>query len=718
MTSSSAPGTSRLDDLRDALEAVRLPLAIADADSARDLQRKALRQIDDYIAPRLANLDAPLLAVVGGSTGAGKSTIVNALVGHPVTRTGAIRPTTRQPILLHSPGDRDAFASTRILPELARITGVPVRDGIHSNKVGEDPDAALISSVVLVADERIPHDLAVLDAPDVDSIADENRALAAQLLAAADLWLFVTTANRYADAVPWRLLDDAASRDITVGVVLNRVPDDAGEVEGDLRAMLAERGLGQAPVFVIPEAPLTELGMLPDAAIAPIRQWLGAIAADRASRQEVARRTVAGAVSRLAASARTIAEARQGQLAAAVEIEQLVRSRYDDAYDRVIDATKDGTLLRGEVLARWQDFVGTSDVFRSVETWFGRARDTVTAWVQGRPAPIREVETEIEHGLHSVIVDQAGRAAGEAWQRLRESPSGRQLATDPALGRESIDLPDRAAVMIRDWQTALMQLIRDNAGSKRTEARLMSLGLNAVTVALMVALFASTGGLTGGEIAIAGGSAVVGQKLLETVFGDETIRRLAKEARADLEWRLEALFDEEFDRYARLLEPVAGGPDGRQIQDSAMALEQSLRLSARDDLPALDAPQAAAPAPSAAAPAVEAAPPAAASAAAPARPAAPHIQEATENAARRVREPIELPEDATPSLLGGSERAAAHRGEGSRSASAVDRDSDTAPVPVFEPGMPRFGELPPPPPPTAADERGVDQRGARGEGER
>ena len=37
-----------------------------------------------------------------------------------------------------------------------------------------------------------------------------NRELAAQLLAAADLWLFVTTAARYADAVPWDLLRTAA----------------------------------------------------------------------------------------------------------------------------------------------------------------------------------------------------------------------------------------------------------------------------------------------------------------------------------------------------------------------------------------------------------------------------------------------------------------------------------------------------------------------------
>ena len=39
----------------------------------------------------------------------------------------------------------------------------------------------------------------MLDAPDIDSVV-QNRQLASQLLAAADLWLFVTSAARYADA--------------------------------------------------------------------------------------------------------------------------------------------------------------------------------------------------------------------------------------------------------------------------------------------------------------------------------------------------------------------------------------------------------------------------------------------------------------------------------------------------------------------------------------
>src|SRR5690625_3103290 len=103
------------------LRGLELPLPIEGAEQARAEVSSALDQIGDHIAPRLASLDAPLLVVVGGSTGAGKSTLVNALVGHPVTRSGAIRPTTRRPVLLHHPDDRAWFAGSRVLPGLARV---------------------------------------------------------------------------------------------------------------------------------------------------------------------------------------------------------------------------------------------------------------------------------------------------------------------------------------------------------------------------------------------------------------------------------------------------------------------------------------------------------------------------------------------------------------------------------------------------------------------
>jgi hypothetical protein len=94
-----------------------------------------------------------------------------------------------------------------------------------------------------------------------------------------------------------------------------------------------------------------------------------------------------------------------------------------------------------------------------------------------------------------------------------------------------------------------------------------------VTVALIVVVFASTGGLTGGEIVIAGGSAVVGQKLLETVFGEDAVRRLAKAARSELTERVAALFDTEAARYTTLFETSGPAPDQLRADASALAAE-------------------------------------------------------------------------------------------------------------------------------------------------
>ena len=574
VTDTQAPATVSLERLRASLADAGLSLHLDGIFEQREAAAAAVRQIDDYIRPRLADLDAPLLAVVGGSTGSGKSTIVNALLGVAMTRVGVIRPTTRQPILVHSPVDAGWFASDRILPGLARVRGRISAPGTPASAAGDTPEAARISELLLLEHEAVPRSLAIIDAPDIDSVADENRALAAQLLAAADLWLFVTTANRYADAVPWRLLDGAAARSITVGVVLNRVPPGAvDEVLPDLRTMLADRGLADAPVFTIDEQPLDELGMLPASAVDGPRAWLEGIAGDRASRARIAARTLGGAITDLDQRVARIADARQQQLDWLDGAEAAADAHYQAAIDAVDAATQDGALLRGEVLARWQDFVGTSDVFRKLESWYARTRDSVTAWVTGKPSPVIEVETQIESGLRAVIIDQAGRAAAAAWADLERSGPGRGIAElHPALATESPELRAKAATMIREWQGALMQLIHDNAGNNRVRARVLSLGLNVVTVALMIVVFASTGGLTGGELAIAGGSAVLGQKLLETIFGEDAVRRLAAEARSDLQTRLDALFDSEADRLGTALEPLRFGSAPESLRRESRAL--------------------------------------------------------------------------------------------------------------------------------------------------
>jgi len=548
-----------LEAVRRELSAVSLPLALPGADAARLDIRRALAQLDDYILPRYRSLDAPLLAVVGGSTGAGKSTLVNGLVGHAVTRAGAIRPTTRQPILLHHPGDAAWFEDQRVLPSLSRIRGTVVDVPLPANQAGPTPDAGAITSLVLAADPAVPPGIALLDAPDVDSISDDNRRLAGQLLAAADLWVFVTTANRYADAVPWRLLLDAASRDIMVAVVLDRVPGAAeAEVSADLRSMLGREGLGPARLFVVPEVALDAMGMLPDDAVAPLRQWLQDLAADAAGRAAIARRTLNGTVKALGGRVGAVAEAVLAQSRAAELLGRDASGAYEQAVGRILDATRDGALLRGEVLARWQDFVGTGEFFRVMEQNIGRLRDRMGAFFRGEPTPAVRVETAIETGLQAVILDEAANAAEEADQRWRSDPAGRQLLGTDDLSGTSVGFADSVAAEIRAWQGSLMELIRTEGQGKRSQARWLSFGINGLGAALMIVVFSMTAGLTGLEIGVAGGTAVVGQRVLEAVFGEDAVRRLAKTARDDLQARCQRLLRAESRRFLDRLEASDG----------------------------------------------------------------------------------------------------------------------------------------------------------------
>lgn len=551
-----------LEQLRADLAPLMLPLSVPGADQARAQARGVLAQLDDYILPRFRSLDAPLLAVVGGSTGAGKSTLVNALVGFPVTRSGAIRPTTRQPILLHHPEDAHWFEDRRVLPNLHRIQGTVAATPVPANSAGATPDAASISSLVLVGHPAVPQGIALLDAPDVDSISDDNRALAGQLLAAADLWIFVTTANRYADAVPWTLLLDAATRDITVAIILDRVPAEVQEeVSQDLRMLLDSQGLGEAKLFVVNEVPLDGLGMLPAEAVAPLQLWLRQLAASSADRAQVSRRTLAGAVRGLAATVEALAHAAAGQDVAARDLRQTVLDAHHQAVAAILESTKDGTLLRGEVLARWQDFVGTGEFFRAVEQNVGRFRDRVGAFFRGQPPPAVRVETAIESGLQAVIVAEAGTAAENSDRRWRNDPAGRQLLDLDDLSGVSPDFPERAAAEIRAWQASLMELIRTEGAGKRSQARWLSIGINGLGAALMIVVFSMTAGLTGLEVGVAGGTAVVGQKLLEAVFGEDAVRRMAKHARDDLHTRCQTLLATEQERFLSRLPPDSSTAD-------------------------------------------------------------------------------------------------------------------------------------------------------------
>ncbi|HET7516736.1 MAG TPA: GTPase domain-containing protein, partial [Actinomycetes bacterium] len=174
-------------------------------------RRRLAWHLDDYLLPRVRDLEAPLVCVLLGSTGAGKSSLLNGLAGAAVSPSGVVRPTTMRPVVLLAPGQVDAFMSGKVLAALA------------------DADR-----LQLVVHDRAFPEIALVDAPDVDSVEAENRRTAEELLQAADLCLFVTTAQRYADYVPWEFLRQARARGVPLLVVVNRLP----RRQADQRAVL------------------------------------------------------------------------------------------------------------------------------------------------------------------------------------------------------------------------------------------------------------------------------------------------------------------------------------------------------------------------------------------------------------------------------------------------------------------------------------------------
>lgn len=558
--------------------------------SARTLLAAMARQLDDYILPRSASVDNPLTIVVGGSTGAGKSTLVNTLLGEPLTQSGAIRPTTRHPVLLHRAEDEGALSPERFLPTLPRTRTSGMNAGSQALP-GLDPKIA--RALIPITTSALPQGIALIDAPDIDSVSEENRTLAKELLSAADLWLFVTTANRYADAVPWELLHKAAARSIAIAVVLNRVPEgDEEAIENDLRRMLDEAGIHAVLIHTVTEQQRDEKGMLAPVSLAPLTLWIRELGADAPARAAIARQTLAGAVETLAGNLQVLAAEQARQQAAHQSLATIAAEEYEDALTTIDGALSDGSLLRGEVLSRWHDFVGTGDFFRSLDSTIGRLRDRVGSALRGQPAAAQKVEDALESGIHAVVLDAAARASENTRTRWRASRAGRSLLARLDAPQATSALPESAAPeqnaeakgevqsaedifsaavaeQIRLWQGSVLEMIREEGADKRKRARFLSLGVNAAAVMLMVAAFSLTGGITGIEAGIAGGSGVVGTKLLESIFGEDAVRRMATRARTDLLERMADLLTEHAQPFTAVLEETDPQADAEEIHRAA-----------------------------------------------------------------------------------------------------------------------------------------------------
>ncbi len=559
--SSLDPTIAALSTLQSSLDSAAIKLALPGSDSAQAKSTELRDQIGDYLIPRLQRLDAPLLSVLGGSTGSGKSTITNTLARGDVSPAGVLRPTTRAPVLICHPQDEAWFLSADILPELPRVTG--------QHRPGDPPVTGHVLQIRPV--DSMLAGLAMIDAPDIDSVEDANRELATQLLASADLWLFVTTAVRYADAVPWEFLGRARQRGTELAIIINRVPPGAsGEIVPHLQSMLDEGGLPDVTIYPIEQTELTD-GRLPEAAIADLRTNLDSLAEDAERRASVVKSTLDGALASLPDRAREVHLAAKAQDAAADDLRVAMERVYSEARGAIEDDVSGGKLLRSEVLDRWQELIGTGELMRAVQSRISWLRDRIGAAITGRTAATTEVQGEITSTLEQLLIDHADAAALRVVNTWKQLPGGEQvLADDRTLERTSDEFRSSVAAEIRAWQDDILNLVRERGAGKRNTARVLAFGVNGIGVALMIVLFAQTGGITGGEVAVASGTAGVSQALLNALFGEQAVRELANEARKLLLDRVGSLIGIDANRFRTQLWSAVTPPE------STVALEQAI----------------------------------------------------------------------------------------------------------------------------------------------
>ena len=531
--------TAQRDDLRrlvdrlSELAARRLALGPTGGAATRAVQLRD--HVAGHLRVRAASLDAPLLVLLLGPTGAGKSSLFNAIAGRAASASGVLRPTTRTALVLANGGDLEAVRSGAL-------------EGFASGALSFAEDPLLPSGVALV------------DAPDVDSIEHANRALADQLVEAADLCLFVTTATRYADQVPWSVLGRVRERGLPLVVVVNRLPTDEPDrstVLDDVGRLFRDAGFGaDLEITGVAEGALDpDRDALDAAAVGPIRARIEALRGDADARRRLAAEALAGSLAGAGPLVERVAD-------------DVAHEQIDVAALRRIAATDHRARARRPPL---------------------RARPRHVP-PNGGPPPLAALRRGGRH--HPPLLEGDRGASAGRWPRCsgrarrRSSRSARRPRT--IWSRSSASMPPRRRAGrprrgptsrgsrrwwpsgrtcgpcrpgstsgcgsgSSDWIASIGEDIAATGEGKRRLARGASVGVNAIGTGVMLATFIHTAGLTGAEVGVAAATAFLNQKLLGALFGEAAMVELIGRARKRLDAALDETFAEEAARYEAIV---------------------------------------------------------------------------------------------------------------------------------------------------------------------
>jgi len=266
--------------------------------------------------------------------------------------------------------------------------------------------------------------------------------------------------------------------------------------------------------------------------------------------------------------------------------------------------TRNAQLLRGEVLARWQDYAASGDLGaalrgkrpsrkgrrarKGVSTTRISALDTaLRAALQGLVVSVTDRAAEqVTHGWRTdsagsalLAEAEASRARGERAKREFESvfgdrpldeaadgPPGSAAAANPAAGagaaasahpaatldRSSPDLSARVTRAISAWQDQLMRLVQAENLAKRTGGA--SYDVEPLSLVTLIGMLGEDGETRDAGDAASSEIISIPTELLASAFGAFESKKLIDKARADLTDRVRLLLDEELLRFIEVLD--------------------------------------------------------------------------------------------------------------------------------------------------------------------
>jgi hypothetical protein len=403
---SAAATTRAFADIADLLDALRFVIPGTDWDAAEMERRRLVGVIRQHLLPRVADPEAPVVAVVAGPSGAGKSSVVNSLAQDEIGTPGAVRPATSRPAVWAHP-DHDVLSEASFLRRFQAVTSGQV-------------DLA-------VSDDGLVAEMVVVDTPPLDMGDESGRQLAQLTAAMADLAIFVTSQRRYADADSWDFLRFCQRRGLPVLFVVNRLDPDtrADLVLDDFAARLHSAGLLTTPddtlLFAIYDHDDVEWhGGLPASSVAALRKELGELS-DPTFRSALVTEATQSSGRSVVRGLASIVPQFRNQLGLVSDLRRRVDASYADVAKALVGDLESGA-------------------FAELST--------------------HELWTQVAADLTGIVTHRAGVASQMVAESWSSTPHGAALlgAGGQSLWRHGHETTTTALEQLTDWQTELERL--------------------------------------------------------------------------------------------------------------------------------------------------------------------------------------------------------------------------------------------------------------------